>query len=362
LYTQEKIENELLKNLITILVKNFHQTSVGLIIFEVKKLIKSKNESMVCNILNDSIEIQEFTTEYFKLLVDEGIIDYLLSLFELKSNELNTMILCIISKSMPNFVHFEMVDVINLFLKEFSEFFKKNPSNQKIYLMMFGIYNLSPQKENLVSKKLEVDSKLINVEDLLEFILKYPNPTFHMFANMLIGFQKDFKSDILKRVIDEVLDSINLNPNINCYFYVKWIVEKLKYDFKPWLGKTMKICANRLEDLLLEDDLELSESIDFDVFHLLNTLIDNFGEECELYISKYKIIEVLDKCMFLDPDVKLFDLFYKDFIKQKKCEFSISTLLLLGYYKSKSLELYIPSFIKNYNQLIEFVNYTDYFL
>jgi hypothetical protein len=305
LYTQEKIENELLKNLITILVKNFHQTSVGLIIFEVKKLIKSKNESMVCNILDNSIEIQEFTAEYFKLLVDEGIIDYLLSLFELKSNELNSMILCIFSKSMPNFVHFEMVDVINLFLKEFSKFFKKNPLNQKIYLMMFGIYNLSAHKENFVSKKLEVDFKLINVKDLLKFILNFPNPTFHMFANMLIGFQKDFKSDILKRVIDEVLNSINMNPNN--YFHVEWIVKKLKYDFKPWLGETMKICVKRLEDLL-EDDLVDFELVDFDVFHLLNTLIEYFGEECELYISKYNIIEVLDKCIFMNPKVKPFRL------------------------------------------------------
>jgi hypothetical protein len=304
LYTQEKIENEFLKKLITILVKKFHQTSIGLIISEVKKLIKFKNESMVCNILDNSIEIQEFTAEYFKLLVDEGIIDYLSSLFELKSNELNAMIMCIFSKSMPKFVHFEMVDVINLFLKEFSEFLKKNPSNQKIYFMMFGIYNLSSQKENLVSKKLEVDFKLINVKDLLEFILKYPNPTFHMFANMLIGFQKDFESDILKRVVDEVLDSINMNPNN--YFYVEWIVKKLKYDFKPWLGETIKICVNRLENLL-EDDLIDFELVDFDVFHLLNTLIEYFGEECELYISKYNIIEVLDKCIFKNPEVKPFD-------------------------------------------------------
>jgi hypothetical protein len=67
----------------------------------------------------------------------------------------------------------------------------------------------------------------------------------------------------------------------------------------------MKICVKRLEDLL-EDDLVDFELVDFDAFHLLNTLIEYFGEECELYISKYKIIEVLDKCIFMNPEVKPF--------------------------------------------------------
>jgi hypothetical protein len=206
LYPEELERNDLLFQLTNLIIKTY-QSSFYLLISEVKTLINFEYELMVCNLLY-SIELQDFSFTQVKILFDEGIIDYLLNLFKKNSNELNSLILIILSKLISQLVHFQKVDLINLFLKEFMIFFRINYDSQEgsenIYSIMDGLFDLASEKLKLDSKKkLKIDLHLVNVEQLLEFILKYPNSSFHYFTFFLLIFQNNFESDILKRVIDK---------------------------------------------------------------------------------------------------------------------------------------------------------------
>jgi hypothetical protein len=291
LYPKELERNDFLFQLTNLIIKTY-QSSFDLLISEVKTLISDEYELMVCNLLY-SIELQDFSLKQVKILFDEGIIDYLLSLFKIESNELNSLILIILSKLISQLVHFRKFDLINLFLKEFMIFFRINYDSQEgsedIYSIMHGLFELASEKLKLDSKKkLKIDFHLVNVEQLLEFILKYPNSSFHYVAFFLFIFQNNFESDILKRVIDKSIETINFYPEVNCISFVEKIVIFLKNKFRPWLHETIRVCAIHLgEETKLEQ-----------FFGLLRTLIEIFGEDCELYLSKYKVIGLLEKHMF----------------------------------------------------------------
>jgi hypothetical protein len=86
------------------------------------------------------------------------------------------------------------------------------------------------------------------------------------------------------------------------YFFLtsKLIIFSQPIKSENSIAETIKICLGKFQDLFVES--EDDENYDLDVFTILKTLISVFREECEIYISKYKIVPLMIQFINLEVD------------------------------------------------------------
>jgi hypothetical protein len=106
------------------------------------------------------------------------------------------------------------------------------------------------------------------------------------------------------------------------------IVRK-KFDLEDkWKDFLILSCVNRLGNHLKNSN---ENRLDLSVFDLFHTLIILFPQECEIFISTHKVVELMIQFIkFYDLDTNRYEINQRNNVAR--------ILISLSFYKSKSLE------------------------
>jgi uncharacterized Tic20 family protein len=288
----------------------------------------SKKELTGCIILNCFLNQQNLHShllrEEFISNTEKGIIDYLLKMMKLVSNQNQLFpICCIIFKDL---LSLGREDEMNLVLNEIIESLKNEDSNlnsddSNILTFMNTL--------NLIT---EIDSEIrLDLKHFLEFIInRHENYLFH-FASVLV-FYNSFNDDlpILIEKLMEIISSDKVEDMNEPFSFFENIVRMIKKDFSPWVSKAFKSSVTYL------NNHSISYSM-MSVISFLNALVETFGEECEIYITKYNLIPLI---------IQIIHIYSKSSFDLSLLSIPFRFLTDLSFFKMKSLITHVPSILK----------------
>jgi hypothetical protein len=265
------------------IIENYELNSLPLIVSQVQEAFSSSQNKKGCIVVLITFHFNRYSETAVKRYFDEGIIECLLDILKSDSTEINLKlyIFYIFSKFTKELTKLNLVNVVNCVLKQSMKIMNENPSktrviNQTMSHIAYILEGVNPNNVNLSEKDFE---KLFNIAFLNINMGDY----LHCISTFL-----NFCYRVDKRIMDKAI--INLDHS-GYFLRFEKIVKSLKFDFKPWLGETIKICIREIsEEFELLEDLE---SNDLEFFHLFITLIILFGERCEMYISKYNVVDLM---------------------------------------------------------------------
>jgi hypothetical protein len=242
---------------------------------EVKKYILSKQELNGCIILNFSLTRggSKFSKEEFISHTEKGIVDYLVKMLKLDPHY--GLLLEFSSLMCVSFSELGMKDEMNLILNEIIESLLVEVDYEEKNLSIFLISLTQISKSNL---GVDVDFK-----NLLDFIFTNHVHYLYHYASILVNYQR-YDQELINNLMEKLFVIIPTNINQNSEMvdpdsFLAEIVRLLKYDFKPWLKDTFKLCISYPNFF-----------VPYKMFNVLNSLVEIFGEECEIYISKYNVV------------------------------------------------------------------------
>jgi hypothetical protein len=277
--------------LIDLIVKNFPETSMELIISQTKKSFcdhQYLRGSIILRLTNHFKTKNHFKEKIFERLIDEGIFEILLNSLRFESTHLIFIILQIYSIFSCELMESNMMDELKIIVKEFMKFFRTSP----IYFKKKILYFLAIFIKKTSKGRKILDLSEIDFNELIEFMIENVDASFFHFSATFIRFGK-IDSNLVK-FLDKSLEILNNEGgqwkiffnSPNSFF--SEIVRHLKFNFKPWINETIKLCLKGLNEIL-----EDPEECNLEVFTLLASVISTFQGECEIYISKYKIVRLM---------------------------------------------------------------------
>jgi hypothetical protein len=303
----------------------------GLIVQKIKKCIISKQELHACVYLNSFIQMHlDFSKKEFISYTKNGFVDYLLKMITLDAFfDFLFQISCCICRF---FQELEMKNEMNLVLKHLIESLKEEDSvhqeNSKINEVLETLDQISELDQHVI----DIDFKIF-----LELILeKHENYIFE-YASFLVSNRNVHEEclDLIPIAFEKMFEILSTDDEIemisNPFLYLEDILEMIQFDFLPWISKAIKSCANRIMN-------STSEEID-SVFKFLIRLIELFGDECEIYISKYKVVPLTIQIINFNTD-------------SIENGFQTRFLVAMSFHRFKLLEMYIPSILKESNKLL----------
>jgi hypothetical protein len=295
-------DDDILK-LISKIMHYFPKYSMDYIVSTVKKFFSTESYYCSCVILHQAINYYSVSFELVSRLSEEGIIDQLLKIFEMGDFLSTNLIFEFFSVICICLAELKREDVIKIVLNENLKYIRMNDRNiytKSIYSLISTIVRLFDDNQN-------VDLSPIDFEELFELILQNEDSFFLYYSGILIETHQNLKQmdkNLIKRVVNrsiEILKSNQVSEMKNPYSSFETFVKFLKYDFRPWMVESIKICVVKLQDLLSEPE-ETDEIDEMEVFTILKTLIALFREDCEIYISKYKIVPMMIQFLNLEVD------------------------------------------------------------
>jgi hypothetical protein len=281
-------------------MNTFPEKSLELIVSEVKKAFLSEEYQRGCVFLNHSREfVQENLLVAVQEYIKEGFINQLLNLFnevkKFNGNEMNlkNLVLEIFTTISSEMMEMGMVDEVELIFKEYMKFIRSNPISNAIRSLNNFIYFINKVSNSKFKQKPNFSED--DFGELIEFLLKNYNRWFFLQSSLLLENNAGVHKELTGRLIDKligILASVESESMMSPFFHFADIVKFMKLDFKPWMSETIKLTMVRITDVChvpesgwIEDDLE--------AFLLLKSLIAVFREDCEIYISKYKIVSLM---------------------------------------------------------------------
>jgi hypothetical protein len=290
--------------LIRKIMKSFPKSSIDFIVTSVKESFLAEKYLDGCIILHLTNNFESESLEAVSRFVEEGIIDQLLKIFENENINITYILFEFFSVICIFLIELKREQVVQIVLNKFMKVIRMinypNFSSNSMFNIIFTITKLSNFNQ-------KVDLSQLDFRELLEFVLNNEDSSFLLFTSSLINCNQNpdqIDKNLIKRVVDrsiEIINSDQVGRLPNPYSHFKIFVKFLKYDFRPWMVESIKICFEKLQDLLVEPD-ESDNTHDLDVFTILKMLIALFREDCEIYISKYKIVPLMIQFVNLEVD------------------------------------------------------------
>jgi hypothetical protein len=302
----------------------------GLIVQKIKECIISKQELHACIYLNSFIQMHlDLSKKAFISYTKNGFVDYLLKMIKLDAFfDFLFQISCCICRC---FQELEMKNEMNLVLKHLIESLEEEDSDQE-YSKINEVLETLGQISELDQHVIDIDFKYF-----LELIVeKHENYIFE-YASFLVSNRNVHEEclDLIPIAFEKMFETLSTDDEIEKitypFLYLADILEMIQFDFHPWISKAIKSCVNRIMNCT-------SEEID-SVFKFLLRLIELFGDECEIYISKYKVVPLTIQIINFDAD-------------SIENGFQTKFLVAMSFYRFKLLEMYIPSILKESNRLL----------
>jgi hypothetical protein len=281
--------------LIRSIVEHYPKTSHEWMISQAKNNLKSMKYLEFCKILSHFLHFQ-IEVEEFQNYIDQGIFQSLLDLFKLNTLELNIEILKIASNVSNLLKELGMIDVLNLIFCEFMKIVRNSNSNATYSVINSFLLTLK-RTSHLVPLNLEE----INFTEWFEFILSNQNDSFLNYASRLLQFQRNVDQKLIDQVISKSFVILNSGTDSDSFSHFEEIMMFMKYEFRPWLTEMFKAIVKKLGKI---NKNSISKN-GVKLFSLLRTLIELFNEECEIYISRYKIIDLLIPLMKINISVRI---------------------------------------------------------
>jgi hypothetical protein len=268
--------------------------------------------------------------EEFISYTEKGFVDYLLKMIKLDPIHSLIQISCDICLFL---LEIGMTKEMNLILQEMIDSLKEEDPN----------IDDEDSNINIIFECLTIISDLnakieINFKEFLEFILdRHEYYLFH-YARLLViyRFAHEELIPIVFEIIFEILSVEDMLEEINePYQNLAAILEMIRYDFRPYIAKTIKLSVIYIRKIKNE---EVNG-----VFMFLHKLVKVFGEECEIYISKYNLVPMTIEVMSAN--------YARNKIFLEELNFSIRFLVIISFNRFKLLENFIPSILKESNKL-----------
>jgi hypothetical protein len=298
------------------IMENFREQTLDLIISELKLSFKKENYFRSCLILlmfSDQEIIQNLDIQRF---IDEGILEFLLNLYESEIFPFKYLIFQFLSRIKETLMSLVKVDELKIILRASVKYSKSHPAC--LMLIIEIIEFISNENEHFHD---------IDFTHLFELNLENYDPFFFHNASVLIQNQQGVDPNFIKKTIEKSLNLLSSNHEVD--FRYKNEIEKIlifmKNEYKPFMSETIKICAIRLNECLNEPEKQMPHYL-----AVLKYLVQYFRDECELYISKYKLVDLVIQIM---KKFRRDDSFEKEIRRN-----SIRFLVVISSYKSESLK------------------------
>jgi hypothetical protein len=312
-------------DILEIIYEKYPKSTKKLIISEVTKAFEKENFLSGCIIIN-AYYFKDLLEEY----VENGTIDFLFQLLELESVQLNYNIFNFFVDAADELLSFK--GEFKFFLANLIKFIQKCPKKftmEFIEMLTRIMRDINPSDEFF-------DFDELDIEFILEAILENEDNSFFSNSSILIRNQKQLDlSECIVRVIDKFLEKLNSFSNISpfsddIFSDLNHIISTMKYNFRAWIHKTFKQCV-----------VQLRKEFKYHCLEIMKNLIVIFGEECEVYISKYKVIDLLAEILrqFKDNQGEPKDYSSPTISSRTTFHKSIEILLYMSDYQSKSLEI-----------------------
>jgi hypothetical protein len=226
----------------------------------------------------------------FEEYVKEGIVESLLHFCESDDLDLKELSLKTIIEFTAQLKELEMFAEMTKILKEFMNFIRLAPFElvRSEYFCIF--FNTI-----MFFRFTDVDFGVLDFEKLFELNINDSSLKIE-YASVLIIFQIGVDQELIKKLIDKlirILNSDQVKKMLSPFLYFEEIVEFMKLDFKPWMPETIKLAVIGITDFLIWPENHWTVDNEWEIFTLLKTLIAVFREDCEIYVSKYKIVSLM---------------------------------------------------------------------
>jgi hypothetical protein len=282
------------EEIMKIVIRHHHERSLDLIISEVKKYFSSDQIMRGCLIVLNTYDFFKWYAEsVVKRFFENGIIESLMKILnsEFTDLRLKLTILKIFSMLSKEIMKLNLLNELNCILKEsmkiLNSWTEKDETTTHISFTHYFIEIISNLNSN-------VDISEINFEKLFNLLLNF-GAGFLRSLCLLIHFRKGVDQILIHKVMDKAFKFFEISCDAP---HFEKIIKSLKFEFKPWLGETFKLCINKMnENTDFDDESDYSE-----FFTMLNTLIEIFKKDCEVYISKYKLVDLMINYLKLDID------------------------------------------------------------
>jgi hypothetical protein len=301
-----------------------------LVFQKLKDSIISKQELHACVILNAFFQMDStLSKEEFISHTEKGFVDYLLKMIKLDPIPSLIQISCDICLFL---FEFGKTKEMNLILQEMIDSLKEEDPNID-----------EDSNINIIFEYLTIISDLnakieINFKEFLEFILdRHEYYLFHYTRLLVIyRFAHEELIPIVFEILLEILSVEDMLGEINePYQNLAAILGMIRYDFRPYIAKTIKLSVIYIKKIKNE---EVNG-----VFMFLHKLVEVFGEECEIYISKYNLVPMTIEIMSAN--------YARNRIFQEELAFPIRFLVIISFNRFKLFENFIPSILKESNKL-----------
>jgi hypothetical protein len=318
------------------LIANHSIFYVELIFQKLKDCMISKQELHACVILNSLTEMHSnLSKEEFVEYTRNGFVDYILKVIKLDS--LKSLRLIFIFGSICFFLpELGMTKEMNLILQEMIDSLKEeDPNIDEFESNINQIFDFIAQISEL-NYKIE-----INFKDFLEFILERHEHHFFNFAKLLVFYRfvdeecKELFPKVFKKMFEILSDDVKVKEMNNLYQNLGDIVELMQFDFYPYISQTIKSSVFHIRNN--------TNGTSSGAFLFLIRLVEVFGEETEIFISKYNLVPLTIQIM---SKINMGNNLFKDEIY-----YPTRFLLSMGFYRFKLLEMHILSILKVSNKL-----------
>jgi hypothetical protein len=318
------------------LIANHSIIHVELIFQKLKDCMISKQELHACVILNSLTEMHSnLSKEEFIEYTRNGFVDYILKVIKLDS--LKSLRLILIFGSICLFLpELGMTKEMNLILQEMIDSLKEeDPNIDESESNIYQIFEYIDQISEL-NYKIEIKFK-----DFLEFILERHEHHIFNFAKLLVFYRlvdeecKDLFPKVFEKMFEILSDDVKVKKMNNPYQNLGCIVELMQFDFHPHISQTIKSSVVHIRNN--------TNGTSSGAFIFLIRLIEVFGEEIEIYISKYNLVPLTIQIMSnIDMGNNLFN---------DEIYYPTRFLFSMAFYRFKLLEMHIPSILKVSNKL-----------
>jgi hypothetical protein len=277
-------------DLIESLIHFYPKRSLELIISEVKEAILSKDYERGCIILKKSREFRKYSLIALEEYVKEGIIDFLFNMFAIEDlRDITFEIFAFLAKDLKKL---EMFEELKTILKEFMKSIRLSPSLVPMKFLGVTLIEITETKPFM-------ELSDIDFNEIFNFISKSDDSLLFQVSSQFLQLPIEFNRQLLDIVFDQLFVILNSDQLWNMHYpflFFENIINSMKLEFKPWMPQTIKLVVLRINELLnVDSDINDDE---LRAFTILNTLITLFKEDCEIYVSKYKVVESM--LIFID--------------------------------------------------------------